>query len=100
MNRQQRRAAERAGRPISASGVALAEVDAQFRAQSDAMLEHAREIRRSVPYPGETLADSLAMVEQAIEEIRANPMTALVAEAALLELRGLADDLRRRVGVH
>lgn len=99
MNRQQRRAAERAGRPITATGVALADVDAQLRARSDALLEHAQEIRRSVPYPGDTLAESLALVEETIREL-ASPVHSLVAGAALDELRGLADDLRRRVGMH
>lgn len=91
MNRAQRRATARSG----AAGP-LHDIDTAIRAQSAALLEHARDIRRSVPYPGETLAGSLALVDEAIASLSV-AANALVAGPALEELRGLRDELATRV---
>lgn len=94
MNRQQRRAAERAGARTPVARV-FHDVDEQVRRRRHALADHAKRIRAAVPYPGESIEDSIVALEAMVEELEA-PHQVVFGDLALVELRGAIVDLQRR----
>lgn len=86
MNRAQRRASP------------LRSIDREVNRRRLALRDEARRIRRSVPYPDESLSFSLSVVVETIDELEAAP--SVVADLALEELRACRDDLARRVALN
>jgi hypothetical protein len=85
VNRRQRRAI---GRSIEST-----------RAEQERLLQgQARALRARILTSDEPLADRLRLVTAFVRELETSPAASLVAGPALVELRGLRDDLKAQEG--
>jgi hypothetical protein len=89
VNRAQRRAGGRQRPPLVQT---LHGINDEVTARQGEFLAHARQIRAAVPYPGESIEESVIALSQMIEEL-SSPIHSIVAGPALEELRAARDEL-------